>query len=277
MMRKGAPSLGLVLLFATRAAALDVGEVQTCLVANAPQHSARIALELHSEDGDGSRVQQEARVWWRRFSETERRVLLRMGAPESVAGSALLAIARTGELPEVHLFLQDIGRAHRIYRPEQLRGFLGRSGVELVELWRLIEPSAELAAHLVEESGRYAGRRVWVVEGELRRPRQDAVELVVSHVDQESCVPLRVETRDAAGRLRRIVSVDPAHVKREQGHWLPRELSFEDLTSGSRGRVRVTSLELESLIPPGLLTVKALGAGADAAAGGAAVPAPVAH
>ena len=276
MTGKRAPSLGFALLFATRAAALDVGEVQSCLVANAPQQSARIALELRSEDGDGSRVQQEARVWWRRFSATERRVLLRMVAPESVAGSALLAIARTGELPEVHLFLQDLGRAHRIHRPEQLRGFLGRSGVELVELWRLIEPSAELAAHLVEESAHHAGRRVWVVEGELRRPRQD-VELVVSHVDQESCVPLRVETRDAAGRLRRIVSVDPAHLTREQGHWLPRELSFEDLASGTRGRVRVTSLELESLFPPGLLTVKALRAGADAAAGGAAVPATEPH
>jgi hypothetical protein len=252
-------TIGLAL--AAQAAALDLDSVRACLAANAPSRSARIALDLRSEDAAGQRTEQRARVLWRRVSADERRVLLRMEAPVSVAGSALLAIARHGELPEIHLYLQDLGRSRRIYRPEQLRGFLGRSGVELAELWRMIEPNGELAERWVEEGGRREGRPVWVVEGELRRPRQATAQRVVSHVDQESCIPLRVETWDAGGRLLRIVSVDPSQLAREQGRWVPREILFEDLGSGSRGSVRVTSLELDASMAPGLFTVKSLEVG----------------
>lgn len=254
-------ALLIALLLSARAAALDLAAVRACLVANAPTSSARIALDLRSEDAAGRLTLQQARVLWRRFSPGERRVLLRIDAPVNMAGSALLAIARQGELPEVHLYLQEIGRAHRVRRAEQLRGFLGRSGVELAELWRLIEPNGELAERLVEDGGQQAGRPVWVVQGELRRPRQASVERVVSHIDQASCVAIRVETWDSAGRLQRILSVDPTQLMREQGRWVPREISFEDLGSGSHGTVRMTSFELDASIAPGLFTVKSLGVG----------------
>lgn len=249
------------LLLGAPAAALDLAAVRACLVANGPARSARIALDLRSEDAAGQLTEQRARVLWRRVSPEERRVVLRMDAPVSVAGSALLAIARQGQLPEIHVYLQDLGRARRIYRPEQLRGFLGRSGVELAELWRMIEPNGELAERLVEEGGRQEGRPVWIVEADLRRPRQTSAERVVSHVDQESCIPLRVETWDAAGRLQRVLSVDPAQLVREQGRWVPREISFEDVGSGAHGSVRVTSLELDASMAPGLFTVKSLAVG----------------
>ena len=122
----------------------------------------------------------------------------------------------------------------------------------------MIEPTGELAERMVEEGGQQGGRPVWVVEAELRRPRQAAAQRVVSHVDQESCIPIRVETWDAAGRLQRILSVDPAQLVREQGRWVPREISFEDVGSGSHGSVRVTSLELDASMALGLFTVKSL-------------------
>ena len=42
---------------------------------------------------------------WRRFEAGERRVLFRILAPEKVAGSALLAIVKPEENPELHLYL----------------------------------------------------------------------------------------------------------------------------------------------------------------------------
>ena len=91
--------LAFALLLAVPAAALDLDAVRACLVANGPARSARIALDLRSEDAAGQLTEQRARVLWRRISPEERRVVLRMDAPVSVAGSALLAIARQGELP----------------------------------------------------------------------------------------------------------------------------------------------------------------------------------
>ena len=188
-------------------------------------------------------------------------MLLRLEAPEKVAGSALLAIVKPDELPEIHLYLPELGRPQRIHRVEQLHGFLGRSGVELAELWRMLESTPELAERLLDADATLAGRRTWTVEGEFEIPRQKETERVVSQVDQETCVPLRVETFDGSGTARRRLDIDPARVSAEGKRWLPRELVFADLRDGSTATVQVLSVELDSELPAGLLTRKALMSG----------------
>ncbi len=243
---------------AAAAPAGDVAAVQRCLAANAPERSSRLLLGFAARDARGRVAEQRAQVYWRRFPRHERRVLLRIEAPEKVAGSALLAIVKPEELPEIHLYLPELGRPQRIYRVEQLRGFLGRSGVELAELWRLLESDPALAERLVDADATVAGRRAWTVEGDFRMPRQEQSERVVSQVDQETCVPLRVETFDPDGTARRRLDVDPTQLAHEGRRWLPRELVFTDLRDGSSSTVEVLSVEFDAELPAGLLTRKAL-------------------
>lgn len=243
---------------ATGAAALEVESVKACLARNAPSVSARYQLEFDSTDARGRVGSQRAEVWWRRFERGERRVLLRLEAPESVAGSALLAVVKPHENPRIHLYLPELGRSQRIYRPEQLRTFFGRSGVELSELWRTLESTPQLADRVLDPEARVANRPAWQVEGLFEIPRQDAVERVVSYVDTETCVPLRIERLDEQGAVRRRLDVDPARLEPLGERWIPRELVFTDLHDGSTARVSVRSVELDVPLAPGLLTVKAL-------------------
>ena len=244
---------------AAAAAGVDATTVQRCLAANAPERSSRYLLGFETHDARGRVETQRAQVYWRRFPKNERRVLLRLEAPEKVAGSTLLAIVKPDELPEIHLYLPELGRPQRIHRVEQLHGFLGRSGVELAELWRMLESTPELAERLLDADATLAGRRTWTVEGEFEIPRQEATERVVSHVDQETCVPLRVETFDGSGTTaRRRLEIDPARVSAEGKRWLPRELVFADLRDGSTATVEVLAVELDADVPAGLLTRKAL-------------------
>lgn len=248
-------------LLAAAAPGIDVTTVQRCLTVNAPERSSRYLLGFEAHDAKGRVEVQRAQVYWRRFPRGERRVLLRLEAPEKVAGSTLLAIVKPGDLPEIHLYLPELGRPQRIYRVEQLHGFLGRGGVELAELWRMLEATPELAERLLDADAMVAGRRTWTVEGEFEIPRQEATERVVSQVDQETCVPLRVETFDRSGTARRRLDIDPARVSAEGKRWLPRELVFADLRDGSTATVQVLSVELDSELPAGLLTRKALMSG----------------
>jgi hypothetical protein len=245
-------------LCAAPASGVDVTTVQRCLAANAPERSSRYQLGFSARDAAGRVDEQRAQLYWRRFPEGERRVLLRIEAPEKVAGSALLAIVKPGALPEIHLYLPELGQSQRIHRVEQLRGFLGRSGVELAELWRVVEATPDLAERLVDADATVAGRPAWAVEGDFEIPRQKGTERVLSHVDQATCVPLRVESFDPSGTARRRLDVDPARVAPVGARWLPRELVFTDLRDGATATVEVLSVEIDAAMPAGLLTRKAL-------------------
>jgi hypothetical protein len=250
-------ALGAV-LYAGTAHAADITAVQQCLTANAPERSSRYELSFATRDAKGRVAEQRARVYWRRFAEGERRVLLRIEAPEKVAGSALLAIVKPATLPEIYFYLPELGRSQRVHRVEQLRGFLGRSGVELGELWRVVAAAPDLAQRLVDSAGEIAGHPTWTVEADFEIPRQEGKERVVSHVDQSTCVPLRIESFDPSGAARRRLDVDPARVEAAGRRWLPRELVFTDLRSGDRSTVDVLSVEIDTEIPAGLLTRKAM-------------------
>jgi hypothetical protein len=256
--RATAASLLLALGLVEGAFALDVDVVRSCLARNAPERSSRYLLGFESKDAKGRVDAQRAQVWWRRFEAEERRALLRMEAPEKVAGSALLAIVKPEAPPEIHLYLPELGRSQHIYRVEQLRGFFGRSGVELAELWRMLESTPELAGRLLDAEARIAGRAAWQVEGLFEIPRREGRERVVSHVDRETCVPLRVETFDPSGEARRRLDVDPGRLEAAGERWLPRELVFTDLRDESTSTVTVLSVEFDTQLPAGLFTKKAL-------------------
>jgi len=245
-------------LQAPAARGIEVESVRECLARNAPTKSARYELGFESSDARGHVESQRAEVWWRRFERDERRVLLRLEAPVSVAGSAVLAIVKPGENPHIHLYLPELGRSQRIYRPEQLRAFFGRTGVELVELWRTLESTPKLAERLLDPATDVGGRPAWQVEGHFEVPRQETSERVVSYVDAETCVPLRIDRLDAGGAPRRRLEVDPKRLDHLGERWVPRELVFTDLADGSSATVNVISVELDVLLAPGLLTVKAL-------------------
>lgn len=238
--------------------AIDAAAVQRCLSANAPEHSSRYQLGFAARDARGHLSEQRAQLFWKRFPEDERRVLLRLEAPEKVAGSALLAIVKPGANPEIYLRLPELQNTQRIYRVEQLRGFLGRSGIELAELWRMLESTPMLATRLISGDADVAGRPAWTVEGDFPVPRQEKPERVVSQIDQQTCVPLRVESLDPTGAVRRRLEVDPTRLEARGRRWLARELVFNDLRDGSSATVDVLSVEIDSDVPAGLLTRKAL-------------------
>jgi hypothetical protein len=58
--------------------------------------------------------------------------------------------------------------------------------------------------------------------------------------------------------VRRRLEVDPARLEARGSRWLARELVFSDLRDGSAATVDVLSVEIDSDVPAGLLTRKAL-------------------
>jgi hypothetical protein len=250
---------GLALLLAgSSPSAADVEAMRSCLESNAPRASSVQTLVMRVQDAEGLVSETRAKVYWRRFQDGHRRILVRMEAPEELAHAGVLVIAPPKGNPEVHLYLPEIGRPRRIYSPDQLQGILGQSGIQLEEVERVLDLARRPGLRLLAESSELAGRRVWVVEARSEGNESSPPERLVGFVDHEYCLPLRVEFYGQNGQPRKLLRADPARVTREAESWVPRLLVVEDLVEGSQSTFRVDSIEVDVPIAPGLLTVKAL-------------------
>jgi hypothetical protein len=241
---------GLALLLAgSSPSAADVEAMRSCLESNAPRASSVQTLVMRVQDAEGLVSETRAKVYWRRFQDGHRRILVRMEAPEELAHAGVLVIAPPKGNPEVHLYLPDIGRPRRIYSPDQLQGILGQSGIQLEEVERVLDLARRPGLRLLA---------VWVVEARSEGNESSPPERLVGFVDHEYCLPLRVEFYGQNGQPRKLLRADPARVTREAESWVPRLLVVEDLVEGSQSTFRVDSIEVDIPIAPGLLTVKAL-------------------
>jgi hypothetical protein len=247
-----------VLLAVSSPSAADVDAMRSCVESNAPRGSSVQTLVMRVQDAEGLVSETRARVYWRRFEDGHRRILMRMEAPEDLARAAVLVIAPPKGKPAVHLYLPELGRPRRIYSPDQLQGLLGRSGIHLAEVERVLDLAARPGLRLIAESSDLGGRQVWVVEVQSDGKGSLPPERLLGFVDHEYCLPLRVEFYGQNGRPRKLLHADPAQVTREAGSWVPRLLVVEDLVEGSKSTLRVESIEVDTPVAPALLTVKAL-------------------
>jgi hypothetical protein len=247
-----------VLLTSSSPSAADLEAMRSCVESNAPRTSSVQTLVMRVQDAEGLVSETRAKVYWRRFRDGHRRILVRMQAPAELAHAGVLVIAPPEGNPEVHLYLPEIGTPRRIYSPDQLQGILGQSGIQLEELERILDLARRPGLRLLAESSELAGRRVWVVEARSEGNGSSPSERLRGFVDREYCLPLRVEFYGQNGQPRKLLRADPAWVTREAESWVPQLVVVEDLVEGSQSTFRIDSIEVDIPIAPGLLTVKAL-------------------
>lgn len=240
------------------AAGADVEAVRSCMEANAPRMSAVQTILVTAKDPEGLVSETRARIYWRRFNDEQARMLMRMEAPEDLAGAGMLMISPPEGNPEVHLYLPEIGRPKRVYSPAQLAGLLGSSDIQLEEVGHFLDLVRRPGLRMVGESSTLDGRPVWQVEATNGGKSNEPFERVVGFVDQEYCVPLRVEFYEKGDEPRKVLRADPAQVTRVAETWVPKLIEVEDLDLGSHSKLQVESIEVDVPIAKGLLTVKAL-------------------
>jgi hypothetical protein len=212
------------------------------------------SLVIESQDSLGRVSESRAKLYWRRLPDGRERLLLRMEAPEELAGVALLVMGESADRPEVHLYLPELDETRRIFSSEEVRPVLG-GDVPLEEMRRLVNLTDRATLRLLDES-ELEGQRVWVLEA---RPNgTSGYQRIVARVDQRYCLPLRAEFFGVDDRPLRRVRIDPEQVTRAAQSWMPRQLVVEDLQEGSQLTVKIVSLEVDIPLAPSLLTVKAL-------------------
>jgi hypothetical protein len=101
-----------------------------------------------------------------------------------------------------------------------------------------------------------AERDVYMVE---LRPKESAYERIVFALDQENCLPLRVEFYEPGKtRPRKELTTDPRSNLKHGDVWVAHSALMRDLQNLTTTHLMVDSHEQDELLPDGQFTVEAL-------------------
>ena len=219
----------------------DSASALQCLRDNLPSALA-MRVRAERDTAQGETLRQE---WLYALSpstkEEGQQQWLRLVAPAEVSGVVHLFRPLDGGV-ERYSFLPALGRVRRVEGAAIAASLEEIMGLEALDSLRGWPADATLSFGAVRtEAGRsvrplYASRRVGTA-AEARFERMEG------RFDQATCLILNMVWRDAEGRLRGRLSVDPHSLRQQDGHWLPARLMWES-EAGLRSRLQVLELRV---------------------------------
>ena len=224
------------------AADRSIQEIQECARKNLPEHSARQEISLLMRDGAGQEQTIEAELFWKRGDDGRSRVLVRVGSPFDLRGSAFLLVERK-DGSDMFSYLPSLKKVRRI-TGRTISGSLFGTDFSYGDIERL---QSLVGTDAGREAGRRGGRRPRHLGADRADPAGERVEVPARRDLHRSGNLRRAEDgADGGTRAGREGSGDPAGPGEGGGLALR---SARDLRARSRGlsetRLRVEKVEYD--------------------------------
>lgn len=218
-------------------------EIDACVRAPLASGSSVQVVTFRSRDRQGNESRFEAKIYWKRFEDGLSRALMRVTDPPDNRGTALLLIQRP-DRNDIFMYLPELKRVRRVTTRMVSSSVLG-TDFSYEDFQRLqglardgrLERLADQTLH---------GRAVYVLDAtpEADPETGSVYGLVRSYVDQESCVPLKVEYFEQGTEPRKVLSARPEDVVLQGGHHLPRKVSMTDRRERTSTELVLHEIEL---------------------------------
>jgi len=241
-----------------QSAADPLAEAQACAKRNLPHTTLEFRATFTKVDRVGGERASRAKVLGKKLADGLQRAVLRFDRPTDIRGTAMLMIENPSGPSEFYVFAPGERRVRRI-SGRSSGGLFGTDfSYDNFENWRGFSKrnKAELLPDAVE-----ADRAVYVLAGAPAPEDGSSYERVVSYVDRETCVVLRVDSYEPGAKLRKILRADPKTVEKSGDLAIARALELEDLIDGTRTRVAIESIRLDADLPDRLFRQTDLASG----------------
>jgi outer membrane lipoprotein-sorting protein len=261
MHRQAALALLVLLLAppATAAPPSTADEIEQCMRDNLPRENSTQTVALRSFNRVGDVAKSNATIFWQQGDDGLSKLLLRFNEPLDTRDAGVLMLEKTGRSPDTFLYLPSTKMVRRVSSRAASSSLFG-TDFSYEDFSRLVGMAAD-SARLRGEDSEVSGRPVYVLSATPAPDAHSAYERVVSFVDHESCVPLRVESYEVGGALRKRLSADASKLTREASSWVPRRLTMEDLRDETRTEVVVEEIDTETKIHRKIFSARELEAG----------------
>ena len=221
--------------------ALSLDEILACVSANSPGKALVQVVELVTVDRTGSERTQTGKLAMKRFPEGGR-VVLRVEDPPDLRGTAFLLIQKE-DRSDMFTYLPELKKVRRI-TSHSMRGRLLGTDFTYEEFEQMLAIS-RASNPVLEGVGTAAGRPTWILRTAPQADSGSSYTKIVSHVDQETCIPIVIDFFEAGDEPAKTLTCDPERITMESGVHVPRLVQMEDRKRGTRSRIVTHSVEVD--------------------------------
>jgi len=232
-----------------------VEQILECAAANVPPPGNIRAVRLTARDRIGSKRITRLRIHAHRSEEGQRRVLVQFVEPQEMVGASLLLMQADDET-RIYYMSPELDQPKRLTGAERTLELFG-TDFSYEDFERLEAVNRPGASERLEDAV-VAGRPVYVVHTFPADRDASDYGAVLTHFDQETCAPLKVEMYDRGGVLRKQLLADPGQVLKRGEAWIPHQALMQDLVDFTETQMLVESVEFgtpttdEQFSPEGL-------------------------
>lgn len=217
-------------------------EIRACMRANLPERTSHQLVEIGSRDLAGGERVLRAQLDWKRFDTDLPRVRILVEDPPDLRGASYLLIEpRQGEDSTIFMYLPAVQRVRRIAASSVSDPLWGTDFS--YEDVRQLQWMADAARPERLADGSVSERPTYVLSLGAGAGEGSAYQRVVSFVDRETCVSLRVEFYERGDTPRKVLSADIASLEQRDGRWLARMLRMHDLREQTTSWLHVLEVE----------------------------------
>ncbi len=236
--------LALALSFCAAAHADDTQKVLECMRGNVPSSLRVQDIELTSTDRTDSSRTLRGKVYAVRELDdkvSRVRVMLRVNAPENLAGSAFL-MREAADVSDkgMYVYLPSVRRVRRI-TGEFADGALLGSDFSYQDFKQLQNGFQDLTSTL-EPAEVIESRPVYVLSSLPLAGSPSSYGRIRTWVDQKTCVPLKVEFYQNRS-LQKVMTIPVAAIKQSNNYWYPAEATIRDVKAGTSSQLRVLGVD----------------------------------
>jgi hypothetical protein len=236
-----------------------LAEAQACARKNLPTRTFEMRATFTKVDRVGGERVSRAKVIGKKLDDGMQRAVLRFDKPADVRGTAMLMIENASGPSIFYVYTPEQRRTRRL-SGKSSGGLFGTDfSYDDFENWRGFSKRsrAERLPDAVE-----AGRAVYVLAGAPANDKDSSYERVVSYIDRETCVVLRIDSFEPGGKLRKVFRADPASVEKTGDVAIAKALDLQDILDGTRTRVAIDTIHLDVDLPDRLFRQTDLASGA---------------
>jgi len=253
--------LALFLVFPTSpwAAAETAAEIEQCVRDNLPRKSSIQTIVFRSTNRVGDVTESDATIHWKLFDGKRSKVLLRFERPLDMRGAGMLLIEQRGRSPDTFMYLPELRMVRRVSSRAAASSLFG-TDFSYEDFQRLVGMSTDASKERAADT-KVDGREVYSVVGRPDPESHSAYERVVTFVDKETCVPLRTESYEPGGGLRKLLTADSSKIEREGTLWVPREQTMKDLRDETQTDLVIEQIDIDANIHRKMFSARELEAG----------------
>lgn len=238
------------------AASATLAEIEACVSDNLPDAAGVIEFSVEAIDRTGETTESRAEIRWTKDEHELARIILRVSEPAKTAGTALLIMDKESDQPEFFLRLPEIERVKRL-RSSRLRGPVLGTDFSFEDLQRLRDPLDRANLELIGVAD-VDGQSAWLLETIPSKNDDSEYTRVSTYIDQEYCVPIRVDLFEHDDRLRKQLRAARSEIQTVGTANLPYVFTMEDIRRDTRTIIRIERFESTPHLPVEQFTKRAL-------------------